>query len=127
MCQGALPITRHVRRGDYKMDIMRVIGVGIAAFWPGLRHIGFVDFDRRLVHHCGVLVTTKAEKGMRAHMHQMPSPWHEGCQAVGVGLGALWRGRGFGQMDVEMNGPRMVGMLRQHMLRGADDLTDLAP
>ena len=55
-----------------------------------------------------------------------PAPGISAAETVGVGLGALGRRRGLGQVDVEVDRARMVGIGGQHVLDRGDRLADPA-
>src|SRR5215468_9163262 len=46
-------------------------------------------------------------------MDDMPSSRHQRCQTIGIRLGPLRRSRGLGQMDIQVDGARMVRVLSQ--------------
>jgi hypothetical protein len=85
-----------------------------------------VGGDRLLVDLGGIVEPADPVEDVRAHVHDVAGARHQRRQAIGVGLGALRRGRGLGDMDVEVDRADMIGVGREDPLDRRDRLADPA-
>src|SRR5262249_18469534 len=124
--QGGLAIARHLSRGHDKVDVMRIISVGIDALCLGSGQISLIDCDRRLIRFYGVMVAANPEESVRSHMDDVPSTWHQSCEEIGMCFSTLRCRRRFGEMDIQVDGARMIGMCGQDTLCRLDSIAYLS-
>ena len=124
--EHVLGVACHLRRDQREVDIVRVVGEGVVARVLGLGEVGLVGLDRGDVGAQRIEVAADPEPGVGRHVDDVAGARHQRGQAVGVGLGALGRRRGLGQVDVEVDRARMVGIGGQHLLDRGDRLAGAA-
>ncbi len=106
--ERSLAVSRHLRGGDHKMDVVRIVAVAIDVqrFHP--LHRPLVGSHRLLVGFRRIGIASNAVIKVRRHVNNVAGAGHQRGQLVRIGLGALGMPGGLGEMNVQMDCPRVV-------------------
>src|SRR5689334_6170971 len=101
---------------------MGVVTDRIDADRAGLREVVLIYFRGRLVGLQRVYIPAETKIDVAGHMHDVPGAWHRLSEPVGIRLGAFRTIRRLYQMDVEVDGPRVLWVFGQHPFQALLDI-----
>ena len=105
---------------------MAVIAGGIIALGLARGDVGFIDQGGHFVDTSRVGIAADPVIDVTGHMHDMAGLGHQDQQAVSGGLAALRRCGSLHGVDVEMQCAGVIGLSRNDLFKGGDDLCAMA-